>query len=147
MYLLARHVPSNKVLEGAYGNEWIQMNLVYQREFPVYDPLDPEYLVHKYTNPKTNKTTQLITHYCRARMLPKELKDRFIISRFRNTPKRIDNYNNTPLNRNRPPSPFVNYPVPPRLARSLDRPWNWKTLEAEQKRAAERSKQKCGAQA
>ncbi|KAG0631442.1 hypothetical protein M758_1G253700 [Ceratodon purpureus] len=88
-----------------YGDEWIDMNQYFASKYP-----------ERYTEAPsrmeviTNKATEMSKHFIRSRINRPPPKKRFILSRFQNVPKRIDNENQTPLNRSPPFHKFYGIP-------------------------------------
>ncbi|KAH9564002.1 hypothetical protein CY35_04G002200 [Sphagnum magellanicum] len=93
--------PFHQIIGGGFQNEWIDMNKYLKVKHPQsYNHVEQRFEVI------TNKATNLQYHFTRRKLSPPPRKQRFILSKFKNVPKRIDNENKTPLNRNPPFHPF-----------------------------------------
>lgn len=92
-----RHLPFEKLIAGGFQDEWIKMNEYFKSKHP-----------EKYTEAPnrmevmSNRANDLFYRVTRSRLNRPPPKKRFILSKFQNVPKRIDNENKTPLNRGPP---------------------------------------------
>ncbi|KAH7441511.1 hypothetical protein KP509_03G041200 [Ceratopteris richardii] len=87
-----------KVMQHGYGDEWIRMNMEHQHRFP------KPFKTKKPSSCKdlfwTTKVKAIYYKNCPA-YNEQPQKVPFKISRFKNVPKRIDNYNPIPLKRDK----------------------------------------------
>jgi hypothetical protein len=93
----SRDEPFAHLLHGAYQNEWIDMNNYFKSKHPENFCLE----IPKFTRTST-KGVDLYYQANRKKFHPKPNKERFILTRFKNVARRVDNYNNTPLKREGP---------------------------------------------
>jgi hypothetical protein len=93
------------IIGNGYSDAWIDMNQYFASKYP-----------ERYTEAParmgviTNKATELSKSFVRSRIHRPPPKKRFVLSRFQNVPKRIDNENQTPLNRSPPFHKFYGIP-------------------------------------
>ncbi|CAK9868551.1 unnamed protein product [Sphagnum jensenii] len=92
-----RDEPFAHLLHGAYQNEWSDMNNYFKSKHPENFCLE----VPKFTRTST-KGVDLYYQANRKKFHPKPSKERFILTRFKNVAKQIDNYNSMPLKREGP---------------------------------------------
>eukprot|EP01018_Ginkgo_biloba_P011152 Gb_12415 [translate_table: standard] len=91
-----REEPITNIVKQAYANDWIKMNMAHQHEFG------------KETLPgcrrltaKTTKSTELYARTQQEKTIVESQppSERFILSKFKNIPSKIDNIQTTPLQR------------------------------------------------
>ena len=80
-----------KIMEHGYSDEWINMNRQHQHFCAEQKP--------NFKCPVWTNSAKLKFRETANKMHLNPPKERFIISRFKNVPKKIDNYNPTPLKR------------------------------------------------
>lgn len=83
------------LIAGGYQDDWVDMNEYFKSRYPEKHAEAPRRM-----EVITNKTFELSKDFIRDKFHSQAPpKKRFILSRFQNVPKRIDNYNYTELNR------------------------------------------------
>ncbi|EFJ33343.1 hypothetical protein SELMODRAFT_407069 [Selaginella moellendorffii] len=95
---LERGDSMDEVIRYAYGNDFIRMNTQHHHDFQVIRPV--------FVPVKNNKTTdmRIIRWFCWRN--PPRPKQRFVISKFKNVPHKIDNVQKIPLLRDERPPVF-----------------------------------------
>ncbi|XP_024521320.1 cilia- and flagella-associated protein 77 [Selaginella moellendorffii] len=80
-----------KVMKNGYADEWIKLQMFHQHKYNL-----PRIC---FIPPKTNKATVMSAHACFHRMHPNPPSPRFVLSKFKNVPHKIDNVQPIPLKR------------------------------------------------
>nr|PNR55182.1 hypothetical protein PHYPA_006077 [Physcomitrium patens] len=88
----------NTLIGGGYQDEWIEMNEYFKSKYPDRYMESTAHL--EIIN--DNKATKLQQQFVKNKLHPPPPKQRFILSRFQNVKKKIDNHNPIPLNRDPP---------------------------------------------
>lgn len=87
----------NAIIGNGYADAWVDMNEHFKSKHPERYSEAPGRM-----EVITNKATELSKQFTRFRTSRSPPKKRFILSRFQNVPKRIDNENKTLFNRQPP---------------------------------------------
>jgi hypothetical protein len=102
-------LPFEKLIAGGFQDEWIEMNAYFKSKHPERYREAPNRM-----EVISNRANDLFYRVTRMRLNRPPPKKRFILSKFQNVPKRIDNENKTPLNRGPPYHKIFGCGMPPR---------------------------------